>query len=79
MIKTNFKNCIQVFSRSMEELFLLETKIATVIDRAYQFIVGRNQKARPDRSYERKSMKPESKWRLSKEKKQQLRLVTAPT
>jgi len=79
MIKTNFKNCIQVFSRSMEELLLLETKIATVIDRAYQFIVGRNQKARPDRSYERKSMKPESKWRLSKEKKQQLRLVTAPT
>ena len=79
MVKTNFKNCIQVFSRSMEELLLLETKIATVIDRAYQFIVGRNQKARPDRSYERKSMKPESKWRLSKEKKQQLRLVTAPT
>ena len=79
MIKTNFKNCIQVFSRSMEELLLLETKIATVIDRAYQFIVGRNQKARPGRSYARKSMKPESKWRLSKEKKQQSRLVTTPT
>ena len=78
-IKTNFKNCIHVFSRSLEELLLLERKINTVINRAYQFIIGRNQKIRPDRSYVRKSMKPESKWHLSKEKKQQQRLAITPT
>ncbi len=75
MIKTNFKNCIHVFSRSLEDLLLLNTKINAVINRAYQFIVGRHQKERPNRSYVRKSMKPESKWRISKEKKKEQNLA----
>ena len=68
-IKTNFKNCITVFSRSIEELFLLRTKMDTAIERTYNFIIGQNQKVRPGRSYTRKSMKPESKWHSPKEKK----------
>jgi hypothetical protein len=68
-IKTNFKNCIHVFSRNMEELLFLKTKINTVVERAYHFIIGRNQKERPERSYERKSMKPNPNWRPPKKKK----------
>jgi hypothetical protein len=68
-IKTNFKNCIHVFARSVEELLLLQTKMNTAVERVYNFIIGRNQKERPGRSYARKSMKPESKWRPTKKKK----------
>ena len=68
-IKTNFKNCIHVFARSIEELLLLQTKMNTAVERAYHFIVGQNQKERLGRSYTRKSMKPESKWRSTKTKK----------
>jgi len=39
-IKTNFKNCIHVFSRSIEELLLLQTKMTTVVKRACHFIIG---------------------------------------
>ena len=67
-LKINFKNCIQVFSRSIEELFFLQTKIKKSVERVYKFIIGRNQKERPGRSYIRKSMKPVSKWRPPKKK-----------
>lgn len=62
-LKTNFKNCIHVFTRSIEELLLLQTKMETVVARAFLFIVGRHQKNRPGRSYQRKSMRPVTKWR----------------
>ena len=68
-IKTNFKNCIHVFARSIEELLLLQTKMNKAVERVYHFIIARNQKERPGRSYARKSMKPESKWRPTKKKK----------
>ena len=74
-IKINFKNCLQVFSRSMEELLLLQTKIKTSVERVYKFIVNRNQKERPGRSYARKSMKPVSKWYPSKEKKKKVKML----
>ena len=74
-IKTNFKNCIHVFSRSMEELLLLQTKMNTIIERVYCLIIGRNQKKRPGRSYGRKSMKPISKWQPSKEKKKKTQIL----
>ena len=77
-IKTNFKNCIHVFSRSLEELLLLQTKMTTAVKRAYHFIIGRNQKERPGRSYARKSMKPESKWHPSKEKKKKKKISETP-
>jgi len=67
-IKINFKNCVQVFSRSMEELLLLHTKMKASVERAFLFIIGRHQKERPGRSYPRKSMRPETKWRPSKKK-----------
>jgi len=68
-IKTNFKNCIHVFLRNMEELLLLKTKMNTIVERAYHFIIGRNQKERPERSFERKSMKPNPNWRPPKKTK----------
>ncbi|MBT4875087.1 MAG: IS4 family transposase [Bacteroidetes bacterium] len=74
-IKTNFKNCIHVFSRSMEELLLLQTKMNTIIERVYCLIIRRNQKKRPGRSYGRKSMKPISKWQPSKEKKKKTQIL----
>jgi hypothetical protein len=76
-IKTNFKNCIHVFARSIEELLLLQTKINTAVERVYHFIIGRNQKERPGRSYARKSMKPESKWRSTKKKKKKKNEIPA--
>ncbi len=73
--KTNFKNCIRVFERSIEELLLLQKRSYTVVERAYRFIIGRNQKERPGRSYGRKSMKPISKWKPSKEKKKKAQIL----
>jgi hypothetical protein len=76
-LKINFKNCIQVFSRSMEELLILQTKIKASVERVYKFIIGRNQKERPGRSYTRKSMKPIAKWQPSKEKKKKTQILAA--
>jgi hypothetical protein len=67
-IKTNFKNCIHVFTRSIEELLLLHTKMKSAIKHAFNLIIGRHQKERPGRLYPRKSMRPENKWRPSKNK-----------
>lgn len=77
MIKTNFKNCIHVFSRNLEELLLLQTKMNSAIKRTYLLIIGRNQKQRPGRSYPRKSMKPRTKWSSVKENKK--RIMTTPS
>ncbi len=70
-IRTNFKNCIHVFQRSLEELLLLENKMKTAVQSAFDAIVRQYQKVRPGRSYPRVSLKPESRWRLAKEKRQQ--------
>jgi len=65
-ITTNFKNCITVFTRSIEELLLLQSKMKAAVERAFLFIIGRHQKQRPGRSYPRKSMRPLSKWQPTK-------------
>lgn len=65
---TNFKNCIHVFARSMEQLILLNTKIRTVVEYTYGFIMNRHQKERPNRSYQRKSMRINTKWHLDRRK-----------
>ena len=67
--KTNFKNCIHVLARSLEELLLLHQRMKGVLQRAFRAIVARHQRIRPNRSYPRRSMRPETKWRPSKEKK----------
>jgi len=77
-IRTNFKNCIHVVQRSLEELLLLENKMRTAVKKAFDFIIRRNQKARPGRAYPRVSLKPETRWRPSKEKKKQLKKLLAP-
>ena len=67
--KTNFKNCIHVLERSLEELLLLHERVKGVVQRAFRAIVARRQRIRPNRSYPRRSMRPETKWHPSKEKK----------
>ena len=69
-LKTNFKNCVHVVERSLEELLLLHARMKSAVQRAFQAIVGQYQRIRPGRSYARRSMRPETKWHPSKEKKQ---------
>jgi len=77
-IKTNFKNCIHVFTRGIEELFLLHSKMKATVERTFNFIIGRHQKERPGRSYPRISMRPATKWHPTK-KKTKKNLNTLPT
>jgi len=68
--KTNFKNCIHVLQRSIEELLLLHQQIQGVVQRVFRTILARYQRVRPNRSYARRSMRPRTKWQPIKEKKQ---------
>jgi hypothetical protein len=72
-IKANFKNCIHVFTRSMEELILLHSRMKEAVERAFLFITGRYQKKRPGRSYPRKSMRPETKWHAPRKRKKKIK------
>lgn len=67
-LKTNFKNCIHVFARSLEQLLILRERVATVVQKVFKCIVGQYQRVRPGRSYPRKSMRPDPRWRPSKNK-----------
>jgi hypothetical protein len=67
--QTNFKNCIHVLDRSLEELLLLHQRIRGVIQRVFTTILGRHQRVRPNRSFLRRSLRPETKWRSSNAKK----------
>jgi hypothetical protein len=76
--KINFKSCIQVFTRSIEELVLLNTQMKAVIERAFLFVIGRRQKERPGRSYQRKSMRPETKWHAIRKRKKKKKKAPNP-
>lgn len=76
-IKTNFKNCVHVFSRRLEELLFLGARFESLIQRAFEAIVGRHQKVRPNRSYPRRSLKPVSKWMPPKQTKQKRKTASA--
>jgi hypothetical protein len=67
-IKTNFKNCIQAFTRSIEELLLFHAKIRKVVEHVYEYVIGHHQKQRPGRFYPRKSSRPIAKWHASNNK-----------
>jgi hypothetical protein len=67
--KTNFKSCIHVFTRSIEELLFLHAKMKAAIERAFLFVRGRHQKERAGRSYQRKSMRPVTKWHAPRKRK----------
>jgi hypothetical protein len=48
------------------------------VQRAFQAIVGQHQRIRPNRSYPRRSMRPETKWRPSKDKKPPQKVIAPP-
>jgi len=68
-IQTNFKNCIQVVARSIEELLLIRDSVVGVVRRVFKLVIGRSQRERPGRSYPRTSMRPHTKWKPSKKDK----------
>jgi hypothetical protein len=68
-LKTNFKSCIHIFTRSMEELLLLHARLKTAVERAFLYILGRHQKERRGRAYRRKSMRPILKWHAPRKRK----------
>ena len=70
-LQTNFKNCIHVVARSLEELLLLEQNMRSAVQRAFDAVAGQYQRLRPNRSYPRQSFRPDPRWRPSKEKKRQ--------
>ncbi|MCK5805933.1 MAG: IS4 family transposase [Lentisphaeria bacterium] len=72
--QTNFKNCIHVLSRSLEELLLLEKGMRSIVQRAFDVIAGQYQRVRPNRSYPRQSLQPDSRWRSSNVKRCRRRL-----
>lgn len=80
-LKTNFKNCIHVLERSLEELLLLHQRVKSAVQRAFRAIVAQHQRIRPNRSYPRRSMRPDTKWYPRKEKKpeQKTALSLGPT
>ena len=77
-IKANFKNCIHVFTRSMEELLLLHSKMKAAVEYAFLFIKGCYQKERLGRSYPRKSMRPDTKWHAPRKRKKKIKKVQKP-
>jgi hypothetical protein len=76
--KTNFKNCIHVLERGIEELLFLQKRIRGVVQRVFRTILARHHRVRPNRSFLRRSMRPETKWHPSKEKKQAQKAQAAP-
>lgn len=63
-LQVNFKNTLSTLSRHLEELmFVSASHIRTVMDKIIDAISRHHQKTRPGRSYARKTMQPDSKWR----------------
>jgi hypothetical protein len=77
-VKTNFKNCIHVFARCMEELLFLHSKMKTAIEHAFIFVKGRHQRERPGRTYQRKSLRPVTKWHAPRRRKKKNKKITNP-
>lgn len=69
LIKTNFKNAIHVLERGLEEVLLLHERITDVVQRVFRSVFARRQRVRPNRSFARRSLRPDTKWHPSKEKK----------
>jgi len=67
-LQTNFKNCIHVLDRGLEEILLLHQRIDSVVERILPALCARRQRARPNRSFNRRSLRPNTKWRSSNQK-----------
>jgi len=65
--KTNFKNCVHVIQRNLEELLLLQHRLQAAVQRTFRAVVSHYQRMRPGRSFPRRSLRPDSKWRPHKE------------
>jgi hypothetical protein len=66
-IKVNFKNCLLVVGRHMEQLFLASSFVINKwLPKAIAAIVRVRQKIRPGRHYLRHSFKPITKWARNK-------------
>ena len=74
---TNFKNAIHALERGLEELLLLHEKMMGVVQRVFLTVLARHQRVRPNRSYARRSMRPHTKWTLTKEKRQAQKAAAA--
>lgn len=77
-LQANFKNCTQVVGTGLENMVLAHDQIRHTVTRLLHRICGRHRRIRPHRSFIRRSMRPVSKWRLSKEKRQAQKAKTAP-
>jgi hypothetical protein len=49
---------------------LLHEKMKGVVQRVFLTVLARHQRVRPNRCYARRSMRPHTKWTLTKEKRQ---------
>lgn len=75
-IKTNFKNCLCVLARNLEELFLRQISyVKDSINRIYETLSACCQIVRPNRSYKRVSNKIAKKWRPSRKKNNKANVV----
>lgn len=75
-IQTNFKNCIHVVARSLEQLLLLQDQMKTAVQRVFATVVSRYQKIRPGRSYPRKTLRPDPRWQVTKKKRKRNKRVS---
>jgi hypothetical protein len=65
-IKINMKNCLITIARNLEVLFIQQNIILRkTVSNIVNSIINCRQKKRPNRSYERRSKKPFSKWQAA--------------
>ncbi len=65
-IKVNMKNCLITIARNLEALFIQQNIILKkTLSNMVNSIINCRQKKRPNRSYERRSKKPFSKWQAA--------------
>lgn len=63
-VQVNFKNTLATISRHLEDFMFISSRcIKTVMDEIIRSISRHRQKTRPGRSYKRRSMQPENRWR----------------
>jgi len=68
--KVNLKNSLITMARNLEGLFILHVNLVTnVISKILISVSSCRQKERPNRKYDRVSMKPVGKWKPSKKRK----------
>jgi len=76
-VQTNFKSCIHVLERNLEQLVLLRTRVKAVIQAVFDVVTRRHQTVRPGRSYPRRSRRPLTKWQPSSRKRKKQRELAA--